>query len=71
MIINPFIEQGIQQGLQKSIVKFLSSKFQQVPEDLQQKIFSLDDTQKLEMLFDASLEAESLDELAKNGFFGD
>ncbi len=68
MIINPLIEQGEKVGLQKSIVRLLSRRFQQIPDDLQKKIFSLADTQKLEMLFDASLEAESLEELSKNGF---
>jgi hypothetical protein len=76
MITNPLIEQGRRQGeeigrraLQQSIVKFLSYRFQQIPEDLQKKISSLNDIQKLQNLLDASLEVDSLEELASDGFF--
>ncbi len=65
------LQQGERLGLQKSIVRLLSRRFPQIPDDLQKKIFALVDTQKLEMLFDASFEAESLDELTKNGFWMD
>ena len=71
MITNPLIEQGWQRGLQQSIVRFLSYRFQQIPEDLQKKISSLNDVQKLQNLLDASLEVDSLEQLASNGFFDD
>ena len=87
MITNPLIERGRQQGeeigfrrgeetgrkreLQQSIVKFLSYRFQQIPEDLQQKISSLADVQRLQNLLDASLEVDSLEQLTSNGFFDD
>nr|MBC8228148.1 DUF4351 domain-containing protein [bacterium] len=58
-------------ALQQSIVRFLSHRFQKVPEDLQQKISSLTDVQKLQNLLDASLEVDSLEQLTSNGFFDD
>ena len=85
MITNPLIEQGRQQGeeiglrrgeeigfrraLQQSIVRFLSHRFQRIPEDLQKNISSLNDVQKLRNLLDASLEVDSLEQLTSNGFF--
>ena len=81
MITNPLIEQGrkegiqqgvrqgIQQGLQESVVRILSRRFRQIPQDLQGKISSLTDIQKLRNLLDASVEIKSLDELRMNGFF--
>ena len=85
MITNPLIEQGwqngIQQGiqrgqqegrqqeLQESIVRILSHRFRQVPQDLQEKIASLTDIQKLRNVLDASVEVKSLEELRANGFF--
>jgi len=73
MITNPLIKQGIQQGrqqeLQESVVRILSNRFIQVPQNLQQKIASLTDIQKLRNLLDASIEVKSLEELQMNGFF--
>ncbi len=63
------IEQGRQQGLQESVVRVLSRRFRQIPQDLQGKISSLTDIQKLRNLLDASVEAKSLEELRMNGFF--
>jgi len=77
MLTNPLIEQGRQQGiqqgrqqgLQESVVRVLSRRFRQIPQDLHGKISSLTDIQKLQNLLDASVEAKSLDELRMNGFF--
>ncbi|MBC8234946.1 DUF4351 domain-containing protein [bacterium] len=73
MITNPLTEQGIQQGrqqeLQESIVRILSHRFRQIPQDLQQKISSLTDIPKLRNLLDASIGVKSLEELRMNGFF--
>jgi hypothetical protein len=73
MITNPLIERGeeigLRRGLQQSIIRFLSHRFQQIPEDLQKKISSLTDVQKLQNLLDASLEVDSLEQLKLNGFF--
>ena len=63
------IQQGQQQGLQESVIRILSHRFQQVPQDLQEKIASLTDIQKLRNLLDASVEVKSLEELRMNGFF--
>lgn len=87
LIINPLVEQGRQQGLeqgrqqgeengftrgiQKSIQQILSSRFRELPGDLQKKISSLTDVQKLQALLDACLKVESLEELVMNGFFND
>ena len=62
-------EIGFKRGLQRSIVRLLSHRFHQIPEDLQQKISSLIDIQKLQNLLDASLEVDSLEQLTSNGFF--
>jgi len=62
-------EIGLKRGLQQSIIRFLSHRFQQVPEDLQKKISSLTDVQKLQNLLDASIEVDSLERLTSNGFF--
>ena len=77
MITNPLIERGRQQGeeigfrrgLQRSIVRLLSHRFHQIPEDLQKKISSLIDVQKLQNLLDASIDVDSLEQLTSNGFF--
>lgn len=69
MITNPLIEQGRQQELQESVVRILSHRFRQVPQNFQQKIASLTDIQKLRNLLDASIEVKSLEELQMNGFF--
>ena len=85
MITNPLIEQGRQEGiqlgrqegiqlgrqeeLQESVVRILSHRFHQIPQDLQEKISSLNDIQKLRNLLDASVEVKSLEELQMNGFF--
>jgi hypothetical protein len=69
MITNPLIQQGRQRGFQESIIRILSHRFQKIPEDLQKKISSLNDAQKLQNLLDASLEVDSLEELTSNGFF--
>ena len=77
MITNPLIErgrqegiqQGIQQGLQKSILRLLIHRFHSIPQELSQKVSALTNTQKLQTLFDASLEVNSLEELTLNGFF--
>ena len=77
MITNPLIEQGrqngIQQGrqqeLQESIVRILAHRFLHIPQDLQGKIASLTDIQKLRNVLDASVEVKSLEELRANGFF--
>ena len=75
MITNPLIQRGeeigLRRGLQQSIVRFLSHRFQKIPEDLQQKIYSLTDVQKLRNLFDASIDVDSLEQLTSNGFFDD
>jgi len=83
MITNPLIQRGeeiglrrgeeigFKRGLQRSIVRLLSHRFQQVPEDLQQKISSLTDVQKLRNLFDSSIDVDSLEQLTSNGFFND
>ncbi|MBM3241904.1 DUF4351 domain-containing protein [Candidatus Poribacteria bacterium] len=87
MITNPLIErgrqqgrqegiqqgrqEGIQQGLQDAILRLLAHRFHSIPQELPQKIFALTDTQKLQTLFDASLEVKSLEELTLNGFFED
>ncbi|MBC8229550.1 DUF4351 domain-containing protein [bacterium] len=77
MITNPLIEPGRQEGLQlgrqeelqESVVRILSHRFRQIPQDLQEKISSLNDIQKLRNLLDASVEVKSLEELQMNGFF--
>ena len=77
MITNPLIEPGRQEGLQlgrqeelqESVVRILSHRFHQIPQDLQEKISSLNDIQKLRNLLDASVEVKSLEELQMNGFF--
>jgi len=73
MITNPLIQRGEEIGrkheLQQSIVRLLSHRFQQVPEDLQKKISSLNDVQKLRNLFDFSIDVDSLEQLTSNGFF--
>ena len=73
MITNPLIEQGRQQGrqqeLQESIVRFLSHRFQQISPSLHEKIYSLTDIQKLRALLDTSVEVKSLEDLEMNGFF--
>jgi hypothetical protein len=63
------LQQGRQQGLQESVVRVLSRRFRQIPQDLHGKISSLTDIQKLQNLLDASVEAKSLEELRMNGFF--
>jgi len=62
-------QQGRQQELQESVVRILSHRFRQIPQDLQQKISSLNDIRKLRNLLDASVEVKSLEELQANGFF--
>ena len=62
-------QEGRQQGLQESIVRILSHRFRQIPQDLQEKISSLTDIQKLRNLLDVSVEVKSLEELRVNGFF--
>jgi hypothetical protein len=69
MITNPLIEQGQQQGFQRSILRILSRRFPQFPSEIRSKIMALSDTEKLEQLLDASLEIDSPEELTKNGFF--
>ncbi len=69
MITNPLIEQGRQQELQESIVRFLSHRFQQISPSLHKKIYSLTDIQKLRALLDTSIEVKSLEDLEMNGFF--
>jgi len=81
MITNPLIErgrqegiqqgrqEGIQRGLQNAILKLLAYRFHSIPQELSQKIFALTDTQRLQTLFDASLEVKSPEELTLNGFF--
>jgi hypothetical protein len=69
MITNPLIEQGRQRGIQESIIRLLSYRFPQIPEDLQKRISSLNDIQRLQNLLDASLEVDSLERLTSNGFF--
>ena len=77
MITNPLIEQGrqqgrqqgIQQGLQESVITLLTHRFRQTPQDLQNKIYSISDVQKLRKLLNASLLVPSLDELTQNGLF--
>ena len=77
MLTNPLIERGRQQGIQQgrqqelqdSVVRILSRRFRQIPQDLQEKISSLTDIQKLRNLLDASVEIKSPDELRMNGFF--
>ncbi|MBM3236592.1 DUF4351 domain-containing protein [Candidatus Poribacteria bacterium] len=63
------LQQGRQQELQESVVRILSHRFRQIPQDLQEKIASLTDIQKLRNLLDASVEVKSLEELRMNGFF--
>ena len=81
IITNPLIErgrregiqqgqqEGIQRGLQNSILRLLTHRFHSIPQELSQKIFALTDTQRLQTLFDASLEVKSPEELTLNGFF--
>jgi len=69
MITNPLIELGRQEELQESVVRILSHRFRQIPQDLQEKISSLNDIRKLRNLLDASVEVKSLEELQANGFF--
>jgi hypothetical protein len=63
------LQQGRQQELQESVVRILSHRFRQIPQDLQEKIAFLTDIQKLRNLLDASVEVKSLEELRMNGFF--
>jgi len=78
LIINPLVEQGRKQGieqgrqltLQESIQQILTHRFQELSGDLQKKISSLTDVQRLQTLLEASLKIESLEELVMNGFFG-
>jgi len=63
------IQLGRQEELQESVVRILSHRFRQIPQDLQQKISSLNDIRKLRNLLDASVEVKSLEELQANGFF--
>ena len=69
MITNPLIEKGRQEGIQQAILRLLTNRFHSIPQELSQKIFALADTQKLQTLFDASLEVKSPEELTLNGFF--
>ena len=69
MITNPLIERGRQEGIQQAILRLLTHRFHSIPQELSQKIFALTDTEKLQTLFDASLEVKSPEELTLNGFF--
>lgn len=73
LIINPLVEQGRKQGeevgfkrgIQDSIQQILANRFQELPGDVQEKISSLTDIQRLQALLDASLKAKSLAELTR------
>ena len=63
MIINPFIQQGVQQ----SILRILSHRFTEVPSEIRSQILEINDAGKLAQILDAALETNSLEELTKNG----
>jgi len=62
---------GFTRGIQASIQQILARRFQELPEELQEKISSLTDVQRLQILLDASLRVTSLEELVMDGFFDD
>ena len=64
-------QQGMQRGLREAILRLLAHRFHSIPQELSQKIFALADIQKLQTVFDASLEVKSPEELTLNGFFED
>jgi len=62
-------QEGRQEGIQESVIMILMRRFHQIPQDLQNKIYSVNDTDKLKKILDASFSIQSLDELTKNGLF--
>ena len=61
------IEQGIEQGevraKQESVFKLIRFRFQHLPKELIDKITAIQEISQLDTLFDAVLEAETLEEM--------